>query len=268
VGIPSFAALPGDLQLAQLSQTGGRERNEDACGHRVAGSLVCVVLADGAGGHQAGDVASRTAVDAVLEAFAEAPRCASDAVGVLLEHANEAVLGAQALARQDMRSTVLLLVCDTSTNQALWAHAGDSRLYVFRDGAVLGRTRDHSFLQTMIEAGYTEPGDARGNAHRNVLTTSLGVRDAFEYEALTSPFLLKRGDVFLLCSDGFWEYVPDAMMESTLRQAPDPGSWLADMESVVVRSGRPGQDNYSAIALWYAMSELPTTILGKPDPSR
>lgn len=254
-------SFPVGVELAVLSRPGGRERNEDSCGHVFREGIGCFVLADGAGGHQAGDVASRTAVDAVLAAFTPAPLCTPGEIRRLLETANESVLQAQEKSGLDMHSTVVALLCDTDRGEAVWGHAGDSRLYVFRDGSLLGRTRDHSLLQSMIDAGYVTDKDTGRANQRNVLTCSLGQPDAFEYEVLKAPFGLLGGEVFLLCSDGFWEYLSDAHLEQMLARAPDIGAWLSEMESLVVQSARPGHDNYTAMAVRYLPSELPTRIV-------
>jgi len=251
--------MPGaDLLIAMLSRRGGRERNEDACGHWGWGKPgepgpVCCVLADGAGGHGGGDVASQTAAAAVLEAFAARPACDPARVRELIELANRAVVAGQLSsdATRDMRSTLVVWLCDPVRATAAWGHTGDSRLYCFREGRLLLRTRDHSLAQSMIDAGMADPETLRGNPRRNVLIASLGSLEPFDADVPDDNFPLRCGDAFLACSDGFWERVEEKEMEAALERAANPQAWIEDLEQSIARQAVTGQDNYSALAVWY-----------------
>lgn len=253
------------FRVSVLSKVGGRERNEDACGYWAgAGStLACYVLADGAGGHGGGDVASRVAVQAVLDRFAQQPDASAISVMRLLQAANESVISEQASDRRlaDMRSTLVLLQIDARRHEAFWGHVGDSRLYCFRKGRIAIRTKDHSLLQNMIDAGMVKEVDAPGAPDRNVLTGSLGGEDCFAPTATDSGYPFEEGSAFLLCSDGFWGLLEDQEMESGLRGADSPEAWLRNMESSIAARLRPGADNYSAIALWYGDEDERTRVL-------
>jgi len=246
------------LLVGMLSRRGSRQRNEDACaqwGWSEQGQPrpVCCVLADGAGGHGGGDVASRIAVAAVLKAFAERPDCDPARVRELIDLSNRAVVAGQpqSSATRDMRSTLVVWLCDPSRETAAWGHTGDSRLYCFRHGKLLARTRDHSLYQSMIDAGFAAPAELRGNPQRNVLIASLGSLDDFMADVPVEHFPLVVGDAFLICSDGFWEPLAEPEMEAALRRAADPQAWINEMEQSIVRQARPGQDNFSALAVWY-----------------
>jgi serine/threonine protein phosphatase PrpC len=254
----SFVPGQGRVLIGMLSRRGGRERNEDACGHWVQGEAgqqgpSCCVLADGAGGHGGGDVASQTAVSTVLQAFASKPGCDPEHVRELIELANSAVVSRQPLseATRDMRSTLVVWLCDPRRGTAAWGHSGDSRLYCFRSRRMLLRTRDHSLYQSMIDAGMVDPAALRGNPQRNVLIASLGTLEHFQADVPTDRFLLLPGDAFLICSDGFWEGVGEAEMEDALERAADPQAWIEELGGLVERLARPGQDNYSALSVWY-----------------
>ena len=256
-----------DLKIAMVSRPGGRPRNEDACGHWGRGKrgqegAVCCVLADGAGGHGGGDVASQTAAAAVLEAFAARPVCSPGWVGELIDLANRAVVARQPSsdATRDMRSTLIVWLCDPARGEAAWGHTGDSRLYCFREGRMLMRTRDHSLFQAMIDAGIADPDDLRGNPQRNVLIASLGSLDHFEADVPARPFALAAGDAFLMCSDGFWELVRESDMEAALQRAETPQAWIDELADLVHRQARIGQDNYSALAVWFGSADYRTRI--------
>lgn len=255
------------LQIAMLSRPGRRERNEDACGHSGGaqpGSAgpVCCVLADGAGGHGGGDVASQTAVAAVLQSFAARPSCEPTRVRELIELANQAVVARQGSseATRDMRSTLVVLVFDPARAAAIWGHTGDSRLYCFREGRVLVRTRDHSLYQSMIDAGFADPEMLRGNPQRNVLIAALGSLEHFEADVPAKPFALLPGDAFLICSDGFWDLLQESEMEAALQRAASPQSWIEELAGMIERQARVGQDNYSALAVWFGTADFRTQV--------
>ena len=249
-----------EIQIAVMSKQGGRERNEDACGYWSDGGPICCVLSDGAGGHGGGDVASRIAVETVMRCFAANPDCSVQAVGELINQANHDVIQGQAGGDRlrDMRATLVALAIDPVAALAVWGHVGDSRLYIFRDGYVMSRTKDHSLVQSMVDAGFADPSKLRGSPERSVLIASLGGDDGYEHDVLANPVALQGGDAFLLCSDGFWDYVNERTMEATLQRVGTPEQWLEEMERSVASPPRPGQDNYSALALWFGPMDFTT----------
>lgn len=243
------------LRVEWLSQRGGREYNEDACGHWRSSRHLCAVLADGAGYHGGGDVASRMAVRELVGRFAQQPTTQAGELGALLRAVNDAVLGGQVpgTVRQDMHSTVVCLVVDFVDGQAHWAHAGDSRMYWFRGGRLMQRTRDHSLVQSLVDAGLLSPEQQRHHPKRSELRSALGVADdEFEVDATDGARKVEQGDVFLLCSDGLWEYIEDDTLERTLSEAPDPRSWLDALgrEVLFAAGDKTHHDNFTAIAIW------------------
>jgi PPM family protein phosphatase len=248
-----------EIQIAMLSEIGRRERNEDACGFWRNGGAVCCVLSDGAGGHGGGDVASRLAVNQILEGFSAAPDCAVDAVRELIAAANRKVIGEQSAAEQlhDMRATVVVFTLDPIRSLAVWGHVGDSRLYCLRNGYVHVRTKDHSLVQSMIDAGLADRARL-GGPDRSVLLASLGGEEGFEPDLLDPPLAVRPGDAFLMCSDGFWENVPERSIEATLQRAVSPEHWLELMQALVQAADRSAQDNYSAIAVWCGAMDFTT----------
>lgn len=247
------------LQIEWLSERGGREINEDACGHWRSSRALCAVLADGAGGHGGGDVASRLVVRELVSHFAQAPTMQAQELGLLLHTVNEALIAERVpgTAQQDMHSTVVCLVVDFVDGRAHWAHAGDSRLYWFRGGHVLQRTRDHSFVQSLVDAGMLAPDQVRSHPQRSELRSALGVtQDQLEVDAAQGTQAVEPGDVFLLCTDGLWETMDDTTLERLLAEAPNPRAWLDALSAEVGRevdriSGADAQhDNFTALAVW------------------
>lgn len=237
----------------KLSERGGRPINEDACDYAtVAGRAYCWVLADGLGGHGGGERASRLAVEHVLAAFHQHPTLAPDTLHTCLEAAQHAILTGQHhdLRFSEMRTTVVILLSDGQA--ALWAHVGDSRLYFLRAGRVIFQTRDHSVPQALADGGEISPKAIRHHEDRNRLLRSLGT-ETFRPEIASQPVLLEAGDAFLLCSDGFWEYVLETEMEVDLAKSSTATTWLARMKNRLLQRVGPKpdnkHDNYSAIAV-------------------
>jgi PPM family protein phosphatase len=235
------------VSLAALSQTGRRQCNEDAFGYWEGGGCVVAVLCDGAGGHGGGQAASRAAVTHVLEAFAVHPEVSLDALQRLLQGANDAVAAQQVAGTvtADMRTTIVVLLLDLYSGAALWAHAGDSRLYHWHDARLLGRTRDQSLEQRLHDAGLSASAVASGQ-----LTSALGSPEGFEFEIIETPQLLASGDALLLCSDGLWSAFDDVAMARSVVGCSGAQAWLDRLEAGVQRADRSDQDNYSALAIW------------------
>ncbi|HEX8605658.1 MAG TPA: serine/threonine-protein phosphatase, partial [Pseudoduganella sp.] len=108
-------------------------------------------------------------------------------------------------------------------------------------------------------AGYLAQGDLRGSLHRNALFAALGDTDPPEPRIEAPALCVRDGDRFLLCTDGFWEYVLEADMEQGLAASTGPDAWLSGLERMIRERGRPGQDNYSALAV--ACIDPCTTVL-------
>lgn len=255
-----------ECRVSAFSRVGGRERNEDACAYIEKDGLICCALADGAGGHRGGDVASRICIQTVLEEFERAPEVSTIALGTLLHQANEAVLREQQRdpAVGDMRSTLVVLVFDPLSQAAVWGHIGDSRLYYFRNGALAARTRDHSLVQTMIDGGLLTEEEAQTHAERNVLVASIGSVEAFQPSVLGTPCKLNDGDAFLLCSDGVWGLLEDIAFEQSLGRAASSEEWLVYLEELIAPRVQRGSDNYTALGVW--CGEVPDNMRTIPAP--
>jgi len=242
------------LELAILSDQGGRSYNEDACGHWQSERRLCCVLADGAGGHGGGDVASRLAVQDLLTTFVDHPTADGAALAELVRQTNRHLLASrQPGPTADMHTTVVCLVIDATEHAAHWAHAGDSRLYWWRDGQLQRRTRDHSLVQSLVDARLLDEADMTRHPQRNELLSALGMSAAdLLVSAESAPADVEPGDAFLLCTDGYWEYLDDAFIASALTAADTPHAWLASLAAQVERATqtKPGHDNFSALAVW------------------
>lgn len=237
------------LISASISHRGGRDENQDMCGSLMLDAGACFVVADGLGGHRGGEAAARCAVESILDSFAAQPDFSQETLVRLVAEANTAILKKQKEGPQEsgMRTTAVVLLSDYSA--ALWAHIGDSRLYHFREGRNIFCTKDHSVPQLLVDAGEITSDQIRGHEDRNRLLKTLGNEEAQSPTIFYEPIAVQQGDVFLLCTDGFWELVPEKVMENKLAQASSPAKWLLGMEESLLMHATGKYDNYTALAV-------------------
>ncbi|MEO7056771.1 MAG: protein phosphatase 2C domain-containing protein [Caldimonas sp.] len=243
------------MELATLSRRGGRNYNEDACGHWHSDSQLCCVVADGAGGHGGGDKASKIAVQFILGGFAASPDGGGEAIQRLIVDTNRSIIQHRAddRALQNMHSTVVALFIDLERHVGSWGHCGDSRLYVFRGGRISTRTRDHSLVQSLVDGGMLAAADMRSHPQRSELLSALGVgEEDLQVSVPERSWQLEAGDVFLLCTDGVWEFVEDDQLELALASSASPLAWLHELERNVLHGAahKPRHDNFTALAVW------------------
>jgi hypothetical protein len=126
---------------------------------------------------------------------------------------------------------------------------GDSRFYHLQNGRVVNQTKDHSVPQVLADAGDIRPREIRGHEDRNRLLRTLGMEGEVKPTVLKDPLAYGDQDLFLLCSDGFWELVDETEMEVDYTKARDLSDWLAKMEDKIITRGKGEYDNYTALAL-------------------
>jgi serine/threonine protein phosphatase PrpC len=245
------------LGVTAMSRPGGRPANEDACGFLSRDDICFCVVADGAGGHQGGAAASKIVVSRVLTWLRDNASCEPEALRYAILAANHAVVVEQRRDAKlaDMRSTVIVLAIDTQRRRAVWGHMGDSRLYAFRGGTLLRRTSDHSLAQQLIDTGYVSAEELRGSFQRARLYAALGEVDPPPPTVIEAALEVQEGDAFLLCTDGWWDSLEAGAMELVLAQASSADDWLRAMEREIIERHRPGQDNYTALAVWCTSGE-------------
>jgi serine/threonine protein phosphatase PrpC len=193
-----------------------RERNEDSFVARPEVGIWAV--ADGMGGHNAGDLASRTVISA-LNAI-EPPHSAAELLARCEEHVVEANSTLTAIGRERggvVGTTIAVLLAYDAHFACVWS--GDSRIYLVRDGAIALQSRDHTMVEEMVAAGKLSPAEARNSPRRNIITRAIGVNDDPELEIKDGA--LRAGDAFVLCSDGLTVHVGDnEILQQVIAAAP------------------------------------------------
>lgn len=249
---PIDAAATLALEIHARSAKGSRSDNQDDTRHAVHAGHAYAVLADGAGGHEGGAIASDLVVRLLALRLQAGPVPSPLDLTQQIDEAHQALCERQQGRgrRGRMHTTVVLLSIDRSCMQALWSHVGDSRLYLLRRGRVLHVTRDDSVVRQMLDAGYLSEAEAAVHPQRHHLIAAMGIEAALTPHTLAQAWPLHDGDALLLCSDGWWEDLGEAAIEDTLAKAISAEDWLDGMECHILAAARPDQDNYSAVAVW------------------
>ena len=241
-----------NLEISTLSRKGGRETNEDACGFVTSIHGSCVVVTDGAGGHQGGAVAAEIISRTILETPQTNDQFNQKRIMELVELAETSLESAKLsnLELKDMSTTVALALFNTDHSQMVWGQMGDTRIYLFRRGRSHLLTIDHSLVQNMVDAGLLTSQEIRTHPYRNVLYAALGMEREDNVQLRTGLLQLEDGDVLFFCSDGFWEPIPEFDMEQSLLHAQNPHEWLLMLEQQLVSKKKPNSDNYTALTAW------------------
>ena len=191
---------------------GDRKEQQDRIGlvaHPRRKATLLAVVADGMGGHTGGALAAEQVVHTVcgnFERYSPSQETPHELLDGAFRESHLMIRTGRVLNEQDPHSTGVALLMEPG--RATWSWCGDSRLYHFRNGGLVARTRDHSYYEELIRTNKMSPEEAAKHTHRNVLVTSLGGQDEPRIETAEMTDL-QVGDAFLLCSDGIWDYFGD-----------------------------------------------------------
>ena len=236
------------FSVFQISRKGGREKNEDRMGYCYTKGSGLFLLADGMGGHPEGEVASQMTLQVIsalyqLEAKPEiADVAAFFNTAIMAAHRQILRYAAEKGLIDTPRTTLVAAIVQGGS--ATWMHCGDSRLYLVRDGEMLARTRDHSYLEQ--QAAKPDAVMPVG-MNRNVLYTCLGSPAKPVYD-VTGPVQLLQGDRILLCSDGLWGSLEDSDIVFHLAQK-SVGIAVPNLVERALIKGGAHSDNVTAIAM-------------------
>jgi serine/threonine protein phosphatase PrpC len=226
-----------------------REMNEDSLLVTRSGSSVLVAVADGMGGHKAGEVASAIAVDSLKDAFAhnDAAHAVSEFLKGAFEVSNRAIWDAASedIDKDGMGTTLVSAVVDRQGG-AVVANVGDSRAYVVADGQATLLTIDHTWVNEQVLGGHMSDRQARMSPYRNLLTRSMGSAPHVDVD-LFGELRLEVGDALVLVSDGVSGYLDERDVATTLREASSAQEAAERLVSEAVERG--GADNATAVVV-------------------
>ncbi len=261
IPLPTLApsATTKRLPITKLSSTAmtdpgkvRREHNEDNCFAQPMGAAGGIfVVADGMGGHSAGEVASKMAIDEVYRgAVAQWAAVESSIIPdnvhqmfeVWIKNANAKIL-AEAQARSNNMGTTLTAALVVN-GMVYAANVGDSRTYLFRSGQLYPLTRDHSLVASLVQAGILRPDEVYTHPQRNEIFRALGQQKDVSVD-IFPPQALGHEDRLVLCSDGLWEMVRPPQFEEILKKNIDPEKTCAELIKAANENG--GEDNITVV---------------------
>ncbi len=227
------------LYMANYTNQGGRPYNEDSYGVFTKGNGLCAAVADGLGGYGGGDIASRTAVNMIGDFYMEASDLSGKRIRDWFSQINRQVYDMQT-GECKMKTT--LAVFFASSTQCRWAHVGDTRVYHFLNNDLKDMTLDHSVPQMAVFSGEITQAEIRQHKNRNKLLRAIGYQTEIEADVSTVIDITRGNHSFLLCTDGFWEYVEEDEMADTLAQSSNPVEWINKM-TVILQSRVTGKND-------------------------
>jgi PPM family protein phosphatase len=250
------------FSVYQISRKGGREKNEDRMGYCYTRDSGLFALADGMGGHPEGEVASQLALQTLAALF---QRDAKPTLADPLRFLHDAIIaGHHQLLRYATEKSLIdtprttLVACVLQGNAAYWAHCGDSRLYLVRGDKLIARTRDHSYSELQETLSHVVPMGERFN--RNVLFTCLGSPGKPVVDTV-GPLLMQSGDRILLCSDGLWGTVTDAVITEQVAARPISDA-VPELVEQALRNGGAKSDNVTILAVEWESAEDSESVSG------
>lgn len=240
--------------IAQDTRIGQRRENQDRIAHWRTPECVLLAVADGLGGHAYGEVAAQMAIEMLGEAFAREAKPKIADPGAFLFRvfgaAHAALLREADRRRLDDTPRTVLVACIIQDGRAVWTHVGDSRLYLLRQGRILHRTRDHTLVQQLIDEGRIREEAIASHPERNRLLQCIGGYEVPRPDPASST-PLEKGDLLVLCSDGFWGPLTQRHMLHSLLTRPLDRAIPELVELAEARAGGHS-DNISVVAMaWH-----------------
>ena len=248
--------------IFQDSRKGSRRINEDRIAYTYGRDTLLVVVADGMGGHVGGEIAAQICVRLFIERFQqEAKPVLKNPTKFLQDSMTRAHQALGSYANQfSMIETprTTCVACVVQSNHAYWAHVGDSRLYLYRQGKLIGQTKDHSKVQYLVDQGLIDSEAAAAHPDRNRIFSCLGgIVDPVIDAGKRTP--LRNGDVIVMCTDGLWSVMTKGEISTWLTSTPILQTAPKMMDEAEGRGGADG-DNLSMIAIRWGADEPLSTI--------
>lgn len=234
----------------QFTEKGARSVNEDCVKTVICGDKSCFILCDGLGGHASGEIASQLVCSTIEEVFqSKTSYLLDELMQVAINEAQTRLIEKQRECGMHYGLKTTLCCLMISADKAVAAYVGDSRIYWFRNRRFVSRTLDHSVVQHLVTMNQITDDEMRQHEDRNKLLRVMGIDwDEPQYQMWSAIQTLQRGDSFLLCSDGLWEWFTQKQFEESLTSSSDPESWANSLKDHVETHGID-TDNYSGITI-------------------
>jgi serine/threonine protein phosphatase PrpC len=251
--------------IFQESRKGSRKVNQDRIAYTFSRDTLMLVIADGMGGHAGGEIAAQIAVRLFIERFQqEAKPILKNPLKFLQDTMLRAHAALGSYANQfSMLETprTTCVCCIVQAGHAYWGHVGDSRLYLFRQGGLIGATKDHSKVQYLVDQGIIGADEVVAHPDRNKIFSCLGglVDPVIDLSRRTP---LRNGDVIVMCTDGLWSVFDQREISTWLTSTPILTTAPKMMREGEKRGG-PDGDNLSAIVVRWGpetLTDEPSTI--------
>jgi PPM family protein phosphatase len=238
---------------AQISLVGGRSDNQDRPIVQATTGATLLGVLDGMGGHSDGALAASAGQALLGDTFKRQTHPLFDPLGFLhvtLARMHDAVATLGAELPLDKRPRATCAVCVVQDESAYWAHVGDSRVYLIRQGRVVTRTRDHSHVEFLIREGSITEQQALAHPLRNYVECCLGGEQMIPEMTVSGRTRVQDGDVLLVCSDGLWGSLEEERIASNWAR-PDESlqQSLSSLANAAVAAGGPNADNCTAVAV-------------------
>ena len=235
------------MQAYLFTNQGGRHHNEDSADFCQLEDRGCFAVADGLGGIKGGEAASACVIEKLMNDWRAAEGDWDNWMEPEITQLNEQVLQLQSNTRGSMKSTVTMLI--TQEEDFYWASVGDTRLYCLENGEIRQITSDHSVTYKKFLAGQISRNAINFDEDRSSLLRAVGDVQRCRPDHGCVPGGVKPGSAFLLCTDGFWEYLFDEEILLDRLKSDTPRQWVEYMLLRVMERLTPGTDNLTALAV-------------------
>lgn len=232
------------------NRLGNRKNNQDRCLVINQRHKSLLMIADGMGGHPRGELAAQVAIDTLQKHFEQQQGSIEDPGGFLRTAIHSAHLDILSTGRKlepPVNPRTVSVACVIQGNQACWAHVGDCRLYLLRDGHIVQQTQDHTPLQELLKQGEISEEEARTHPLRHNVNRCLGGSKTLPKVSVANC-QLQKNDTFLLCSDGLWGALPEQQL-LTLYDSKDLDAAVNQLAEDAERATYPHSDNISLVSL-------------------
>jgi len=259
------------FETGKTNRLGNRAINQDRFAIIEKPDSILLLLADGMGGYKGGEFAANTFILKMTEAFNNTALPVADIPDFFnnaFEYAHLSIIEMGNLQTPPIQPRSTGVACIIQNRSATWAHAGDSRVYLFRDDQLLFRTQDHSIVEELIQKGELKEERRLHHPKINQVTRCLGGLKKSVQVCISNETKLLAGDYILLCSDGLWGSITDRQMSEQLHTKQSLINKLDIMSEAAEEAAYPKSDNISAIAFHFLSAKDGTARIPEKPESR